>query len=103
MTLHPDDLERARAIREPLRPKVMAVVSAWCDETGFTLKQLQGPGKGPRLIAARHGLMWVLRRRLGMSYTEIGLALRRHHTTVMHGVEKEDLEREDAKRETPPG
>lgn len=61
------------------------------DQTGFTAQQIVGPQRHVDLVAARHYLMWRLRRETTWSLPEIGRFLGgRDHTTVLHGVRKWD-------------
>jgi len=53
---------------------------------GFTVEQLVSPSHSHSLVAARREFAHEARRG-GYSFPEIGRALRRHHTTIMHLVE----------------
>lgn len=50
---------------------------------GMTTAEIIGPRRWPRHVAAR-AMVASLLRGDGWSYPEIGRALKRHHTTVMH-------------------
>ena len=51
--------------------------------------QIKGVKRDSFLVRARHITMYLLRKELGLSYTEIGNILGgRDHTTIIHGVEK---------------
>lgn len=56
---------------------------------GYTEADLVGPQQAKTLCAARHVAMYVIRSRLGHSYTELGqLFGGRDHTSVMHACRK---------------
>lgn len=99
MTLDPSDLDRARAISLRLPAKTSALMREWSEACGIPLDVLLGPSREAWIVEARQGLMWVLRHRLGLSYPEIGRAVKRDHTTAMHGVTAEQARR--AESETP--
>lgn len=67
------------------------------EQTGFTTQQIVGPQRSGDLVAARHYLMWRLRRETTWSLPEIGRFLGgRDHTTVLHGVRKWDQRLKEA-------
>lgn len=99
MTLDPSDLHRARAISMRLPAKTHAAMRQWSEACDIPLDVLLGQSREAWIVEARQGLMWVLRKRLGLSYPEIGRVMKRDHATVMHGVKAE--ERRRAESETP--
>lgn len=88
MILDEDDLARCQEIAEmdnkDIRPYVNAVADAVCIQAW----KLYGREKTAKIAAARQ-LVYYLAHRGGMSYAAIGRAMRRDHTTVMHGVQRE--------------
>lgn len=67
------------------------------EQTGFTKHEIIGPQRNVDLVAARHYLMWRLRRETTWSLPEIGRFLGgRDHTTVLHGVRKWDQRLKEA-------
>lgn len=65
------------------------VLAATATVSGYTVEQLIGQSRRAPLVAYRHVAMWVCREVCAMSYPEIGAAFGgRHHTTIMHGVDK---------------
>ena len=91
-----DTLERwTRATPVAPRPSQLAsgagdpttqAVAELAGQLGASPAALQGPGQGRRLVNARQLTMYVLHEGLGLSYSEIGRALGRDHSTVSHGV-----------------
>lgn len=50
-----------------------------------------GNSRVPRLVLARQIAYYLARRFTGFSYTELGAAFHRDHTTVLHGVQRVEL------------
>ncbi|MES2987653.1 MAG: helix-turn-helix domain-containing protein [Pseudomonadota bacterium] len=55
-------------------------------ETGLTFAELIGACRSKRMARARFAVMWLASRHAGKSTTDIGRALCRDHTTVIHGL-----------------
>ena len=96
MTLDASDLERARAISMRMPVKTYTAMLEWSEACEIPLEVLLGPRRDAWIVQARQGLMWVLRHRMGLSYPEIGRAMKRDHTTAMHGVRAEELRRAES-------
>ncbi len=65
------------------------IVKYVCDFYNVKSTQIKGPKREASLVRARHVLMYLLKKELGMTYVEIGNVIGgRDHTTVIHGVEK---------------
>lgn len=65
------------------------VIRTICDYYGIKTTQLKGEKRDAKLVRARQTCMYVLKRDLNLTYSEIGNLLGgRDHTTVMHGVRK---------------
>ena len=65
------------------------VIRVVCNFYRLKSTQLRGPKRDASLVKARQITMYLLKNKLGLTYTEIGNLLGgRDHTTVMHGVEK---------------
>lgn len=65
------------------------VINVAC--TFFTIKPtlLRGPRRNASLVRARQVVMYILKKRLNLTFSEIGNLLGgRDHTTIMYGVEK---------------
>lgn len=73
-------------------PAVDPVIAAILDEVeragGPPRAYILGHSRRPQLVAARHAVMWAAAR-AGLSASEIGRSLRRHHTTVLWVLRKE--------------
>ena len=65
------------------------IVSRVCQYYSVKPTQLRGPKRDAGLVRARQVAMYLLKTRLGMTYSEVGNILGgRDHTTIMHGVNK---------------
>lgn len=72
-------------ITQKLRPmaRVVAEVSR---STGVSAEDILGKRRHPHIVRPRFMAMTICRDYCGASYTEIGRAFRRHHTTVMYAT-----------------
>lgn len=61
------------------------IVRETCERHGITLEMVVGKRRTRPIVACRYEIMWHLNR-LGMSMPAIGRRLKRHHTTVLHGI-----------------
>lgn len=55
---------------------------------GIDYADLVGPRRFKPLVVARHEAMWRCRQETRASLSRIGLALARHHETVLQGIRK---------------
>jgi chromosomal replication initiation ATPase DnaA len=60
---------------------------AVCKCYGHSLATLLSKKRSARIVHARQILMYLLHRG-GWSYTDVGMFLKRHHSTCMHGVKQ---------------
>lgn len=51
-------------------------------------RDLVGHNRSKRLVRARHVCFYVMRKRFGLSYPQIGQIMHRDHSTVIYAVEK---------------
>jgi chromosomal replication initiator protein len=63
-------------------------------EVGLERGDLMGPSRRATTTLARHAAMWLCRVRTGESYSAIGRAFWRDHTTVLAAVEGIEAQRE---------
>ena len=85
---HPDVVRvwRSEIDLEATAANVIAAVSA---ASGISREVLLGDGRGEKHVAdARAVAMWRLRELTGASYPAIGRVFGRHHTTVIHAVQR---------------
>lgn len=69
------------------------IISCICDHFSVTRKSLVSASRKKALVVPRHILMYLLRSELNLPYEEIGKLLGgRDHTTIIHGVEKVNLQ-----------
>lgn len=79
------------------------IVRIICDFYSIKPTQLKGVKRDASLVRARQACMYVLKKDVGLTFSEIGNLLGgRDHTTIMHGVEKIEglLEAKLVSRET---
>ena len=66
---------------------------------GLTSEDLTGSCRWARYAEGRHLAAWAIRHALGLPYTAIGAVMGgRHHTTVMHSVQKVDARLDEYER-----
>ena len=59
-------------------------------------EDILGASRKPDLVLARQSAMYLCRKKLGLSFPELGKAFRRDHSTVIHGIRKiEELVKTD--------
>ena len=63
------------------------IVERVAKESGVSMSEIMGSGRDRRSTGARARVALALRRR-GLSFPEIGMVLRRHHTTCMYLVRR---------------
>lgn len=65
------------------------VINMICREAGITRQELLGDKRSQPLALWRQAGYYILREHCGLSYPRIGQLMGgKHHTTVMHGVDK---------------
>ena len=83
--------EQRAAIEELARQKTLGaqverIMRAVCAVHGVTQHDLIKADRSLDLVKARHHVMWLMRDRLGMGWSEIGRTLARDHGTVISNV-----------------
>jgi len=63
-------------------------VAECCEALDVELSDLLGKDKSvPRLVQARHAIVWATRERFaGLSWSKLGRLLKRDHSTLMHSA-----------------
>jgi hypothetical protein len=85
--------ELAQFVPEPvglLDTDQQALVMLRDGHSGYTRDELVGKDRATRLVAARHAVMWRMRRELGLSLPAIGRLFGRDHTTVLNGIRRHE-------------
>lgn len=95
MILSPDDLTRCNQIAGQGAGRVKPIVDAVADAIGLQPRHIYGMGRKRQLAEARQLVMY-LASQAGVSASDIGRALHRDHSTVLHGIKRE-AERRSAK------
>lgn len=72
----------------PIPPKVQKIIAAVCRFYGVRLLHLKSQRRSTRLVRPRHVAMYLAREMTSRSLPEIGFALCRDHTSVIHGAKK---------------
>jgi chromosomal replication initiation ATPase DnaA len=62
----------------------MNILNIASQVTGVSVEEIKGMSRMQHISEARYITFFVLHQK-GMSFTAIGKAMNRHHTTVMHG------------------
>ncbi len=92
----PVDVDLARSVlsshfgeeAEAARVSGDRIIDACCPYFGVPRGALVGASRVKDLVRARHLAMFILREDAGESYAGIGLRFGRHHSSVLHAVEK---------------
>jgi chromosomal replication initiator protein len=63
---------------------------------GVPVSELTGRNRSARIALPRQIIMYLMREEIGASFPQIGQALNRDHTTVMHGIGRvaDDLDKD---------
>jgi len=75
-----------------MRFDVLQVVSEVAKSRGVALDSLLGRKRTKSIAMARKHAMWSVRKRLGLSYPELGIEFERDHTTCISAVRSFELE-----------
>ena len=89
--LTPEDI---RATRTP-RATVRMIASEVSEITGVPASEILGRRRAQEVCHARELVCYVARR-TGMTYSQIGRALNRDHSTIIHAVANECIRRGEA-------
>ncbi len=83
-------VEDALAYLAPAQGKLTLemVLRVAADFFDVTLAELVGRNRSAKIALPRQVVMYVMREEVGASLQQIGNALQRDHTTVMHGIER---------------
>ena len=87
--LSPADIRRARSLAITDRRAILDIAEAVAQEAGVTLAQIQSHRRSPVLSQARWLIAYIAHVDEGHTVEAIGLALRKHHTSISYGVQRE--------------
>ena len=88
--LTPEDVARAERISPKLRRATVKGIAAHVsDLTGIPVDMILGTSRKANVKAARH-LTWFIARQQGMSLPQIAAASGHDHSTVLHGIRREE-------------
>ena len=74
-----------------MKPSVQQICELVCNHCEVTLEQMVSKDKHRSIVEARQIAMWIARKRLGLSFPELGREFgNRDHTTVMAAVQRMD-------------
>jgi len=88
-----DDIAAAQEVVHP-RIAIRRMAAEVSEITSISVATLYGPSRQSSHCRARE-LLCYMAHRTGYSFPEIGAALARHHTTVMHAVNNEKARRRE--------
>jgi chromosomal replication initiation ATPase DnaA len=91
MILTPADLARCSEIANG-PALVHAIIAEVAQHTGFTPTEIIGARRWANLAAARQ-LVYFIANERGVTFAQIGLAMNRDTSTVIHGVNAEQARR----------
>lgn len=89
-----DDFQAASNI-ENYRKVIRRIAGEVSEATGIRVSAIYGPSQRAKDCRARE-LVCFIAYRQGFSLAEIGEALARHHTTILHAIGNERTRREEA-------
>lgn len=90
--LSPETVAACNEVFIQHKSTVLKIVDAVSEATGIPAKRILGPRRDGPTARARQIVMYEARR-AGLSYPQIGEALGRDHTSVIHGVRAEEKRR----------
>lgn len=79
-----------RPKNEIIRPLIHEIISEVAKKHGVTPVAITSDRRNAKLVAARYEAMWRARNETTYSLPRIGMAFRRDHTTVLHGIAKHE-------------
>jgi len=84
-----NEILEGRRIETDVRFHPDEIINSVCKFYNVKPTLLKGPKRDAQIVRARHVVMFLLKKELGLTFVEIGNLLGgRDHTTIMHGVEK---------------
>jgi chromosomal replication initiator protein len=83
-------VEDALAYLSPAQGKLSleALLMVSADYFGIPVSELTGRNRSAKISVPRQIIMYLMREEVGASFPQIGQALNRDHTTVMHGIQR---------------
>lgn len=83
-----------------LKDAYIETVSKW---TGVSRDDILGRRRGPKIVEARHLVMWALHRLSHMGTKEVGWLLHKDHSTITYGTRNIDgyFDVPDCRRKSP--
>jgi chromosomal replication initiation ATPase DnaA len=91
--LSDDDILRCRKISIGNRDLIMDIVRAVSEHTGIPIAHIQGPRKNRELSDARWLISYIAHVERGFPINAIARVLRKDHSSICHGVRKEQESR----------
>lgn len=92
--LTPQDVQRAHHVGLR-RSTINEIVAQVADLTCLSAKEIMGRSRKAPITQARF-LCWFVARQQGMTLHQIARAFGRDHTTILHGIQREEAARADA-------
>ncbi|NOR63276.1 MAG: hypothetical protein GQ535_12390 [Rhodobacteraceae bacterium] len=76
-----------------MRPKISDIIAAVGAHYGIAKTDIESDRREASLVHARHVSFWLAKELTLLSYPQIGMAMHRDHTTVMHGFQTIETKR----------
>ncbi|MBL1435202.1 MAG: hypothetical protein COB08_003250 [Rhodobacteraceae bacterium] len=76
-----------------MRPKTSDIIAAVGAHYGVSKNDIDSDRREASLVHARHVCFWLTKELTLLSFPQIGMAMHRDHTTVMHGVQMIETKR----------
>ena len=92
MNLSPETVAACKAVFAVKRHSVHQIVELVAQETGIAANAIMGDSRRGPIVRARQIVMYEAHQR-GLSLQQIGAAMGRHHTTILHGIRAEQARR----------
>lgn len=81
-------IEVARERGRHWEPKVSAIVDEVCAQRGVTIAEIRSLRRAQRIVRARHEIMYRALEETSLSFSQIGRAIHKDHSTVVNGYRK---------------
>ena len=90
--LSPETIAACQEVFTKKRTKVLKIAEAVSEATGIPVQHIMSNRLDAATARARQIVMYEARL-AGMSYPQIGAAMGKHHTSIIHGVRTEQARR----------
>ena len=92
MILSPETIAACQQVMDARKGTVEKIVVAVAEATGITPRAIYSTNRKAHIVRARQIVMYEARQH-GLTLAQIGHALNRDHTTILHGIRAEETRR----------